>query len=243
MNIQILSDLHREVGIRKLEITGDMLILAGDITSAVPNNVSMLREWLVELGIPVLYILGNHEYYHGDVNTTLTYFREAFEGTNVKILNNDIVQYPEEDLVIIGSTLWTDIPVISESIVRFGMNDFRVIKNMTLDWWAYQFATSKDYIDYMLKEHCDKKNRIVITHHLPSFESIPKRFLGNSLNSGFSSDLSELILDREPSVWIHGHTHDSLDYILGKTRILCNPYGYKGYETNIEFKEDFILEI
>lgn len=243
MKLQIVSDLHREVGIRDIKIVGDILILAGDITSAIPDNVTKLKEWLTSLDIPVLYVLGNHEYYRGDTNYTLNYFREAFMDTNVTILNDDIVEYPESDLVIIGSTLWTDIPISQATAVSWGMRDFQIIKNMNLTWWGAQFYRSKSYINYMLKEHSNKKHKVVITHHSPSFKSIPERFKGDSLNGGFSSDLSDLMLDREPTLWVHGHTHDSFDYMIGNTRVVCNPYGYSGFEVNREFKEDFIVEI
>ena len=44
-------------------------------------------------------------------------------------------------------------------------------------------------------------------------------------------------------LWIHGHTHESFDYEIGKTRVICNPRGYAPIEINKEFKPDFNVEV
>ena len=38
---------------------------------------------------------------------------------------------------------------------------------------------------------------------------------------------SGLIEERQPALWVHGHTHDSCDYRVGNTRVICNPRGYE----------------
>ncbi|TSE13470.1 hypothetical protein C1D09_003815 [Mesorhizobium intechi] len=68
---------------------------------------------------------------------------------------------------------------------------------------------------------------IAATHHLPHAKSIPSRFEGDLLNAAFASDLSEVIESGRPALWVHGHTHDSCDYKVGSTRIICNPRGYE----------------
>jgi Icc-related predicted phosphoesterase len=86
----------------------------------------------------------------------------------------------------------------------------------------------------MLSEHRDKPF-VVITHHAPSFVSVPEYYKHDHLmNGGYASDLSEDILDNENiKVWVHGHMHDPVDYKIGETRILANPRGYPGEtETN-----------
>jgi hypothetical protein len=77
---------------------------------------------------------------------------------------------------------------------------------------------------------------VVVTHHAPSKLSIKPKYQHDQLmNGGYSSDLSEFILDHpEIRVWTHGHTHDTFDYTVGDTRVLCNPRGYAGYEERAE---------
>ena len=80
---------------------------------------------------------------------------------------------------------------------------------------------------------------VVVGHHAPSKASIKPRYHGDYIvNGAYSSDLSELILDNPRiKLWTHGHTHDVFDYMIGSTRIACNPRGYIGYEGRAdEFK-------
>ena len=46
------------------------------------------------------------------------------------------------------------------------------------------------------------------------------------INRFFVSDETPLILDKKPRLWVHGHTHLTCDYMLGETRVVCNPHGY-----------------
>jgi predicted phosphodiesterase len=57
------------------------------------------------------------------------------------------------------------------------------------------------------------------------------------------TDLSNEIIDRGPDLWVHGHTHNSFDYMLGKTRVIVNPYGYKDVEINPQYNKDLVIEL
>jgi hypothetical protein len=53
------------------------------------------------------------------------------------------------------------------------------------------------------------------------------------MNGGYCSNLEEFILDHpQIRLWTHGHMHDPSDYMIGETRVVCNPRGYVGYERN-----------
>jgi predicted phosphodiesterase len=84
---------------------------------------------------------------------------------------------------------------------------------------------------------------VVVGHHAPSKQSVKPRYEGDVLvNGAYSSDLSEFILNYpQIKVWTHGHTHDQFDYMIGSTRIVCNPRGYINYEYQAdEFKLKFV---
>ena len=85
---------------------------------------------------------------------------------------------------------------------------------------------------------------VVITHHAPSPRSIHPRFAGSPLNGCFVSDASRL-LDGRATLWIHGHTHDSFDYVTGDTRVVCNPRGYviDGVAENPRFDPGLVIEV
>jgi Icc-related predicted phosphoesterase len=83
---------------------------------------------------------------------------------------------------------------------------------------------------------------VVVTHHLPHPNSVHPRYTGDSLNPSFASDLSALV--REPvKLWIHGHTHESMDYVVNGTRVVCNPRGYMPQEPNRSFKPSLVVEL
>jgi Icc-related predicted phosphoesterase len=115
------------------------------------------------------------------------------------------------------------------------INDFNVI----YDFRSFAFDMNAESHKYLLNNVNEQD--IVITHHLPTKKSISARWL-NYNNYGFVHDADQIITENKPKIWIHGHTHDSKDYMYGETRILCNPYGYHKYEQNKDY-QSLILEI
>jgi hypothetical protein len=87
-----------------------------------------------------------------------------------------------------------------------------------------------DYINITTKDKT--KKYVVVGHHSPSSLSIAEWYKDDTLmNGAFHSDLSEFIMDRpQIKLWTHGHMHNVSDYMIGETRVVCNPRGYFGYE-------------
>ena len=71
---------------------------------------------------------------------------------------------------------------------------------------------------------------MVITHHAPTPRSIAPGFHGSTLNPAFASNLEPLIARYQPAFWIHGHVHNSVNVMLGETRVVANPRGYNADE-------------
>ena len=86
---------------------------------------------------------------------------------------------------------------------------------------------------------------VVITHHAPSPKSIHPRFAGSLVNACFVSDAEHLVGADRAQLWIHGHTHDSFDYVVNGCRIVCNPRGYAkaGVNENPRFDPDLMVEV
>ena len=82
---------------------------------------------------------------------------------------------------------------------------------------------------------------VVITHHAPSSKSIHPKYWNND-NYAYFSDLEEFILRRKPALWVHGHTHHTFDYMIGGTRVVCNPVGYRGHEVT-GYRKNLVIEI
>lgn len=269
MKVALISDVHLEFGDCFFENTenAEVLILGGDILIAQelhdfiePINdlekkllggraiaVNLFRNFLQSCSDQfkhVIYIAGNHEFYHGKYPAGMDYLREELARyPNVRFLENETIDI--DKVSFIGCTLWTDMnkgdPTTIE-VIRHGLNDYRKIRRNDLGYRrlmpedTIQFhKQSLDYISNTILKEPNKKY-VVVGHHSPSKQSIkPKYEKDFHMNGGYSSDLTEFI-NRFPqiAVWTHGHTHDAYDYVIGSTRILCNPRGYVGYEVHTE---------
>lgn len=96
-------------------------------------------------------------------------------------------------------------------------------------------------LDEVLALHPDMPT-VVVGHHAPSKASTHPRYKSEVITNGaYSTNLDNYILDRRQiKLWTHGHTHEDFDYMIGTTRIVCNPRGYDGYEARAD---DFKLKI
>ena len=150
------------------------------------------------------------------------------------------------------------------SHMRTMMNDFRVITNSTtpvhFKTQEGKFATRvakfspedavtehvkmKQYIQSVVQGNHDTKY-VVVGHHAPSRLSTHAMYANDTvMNGGYSSDMDEFIEDHpQIRLWTHGHTHHEFDYIIGGTRVMCNPRGYSGYEQQADEWELKTLDI
>jgi len=133
------------------------------------------------------------------------------------------------------------------------MNDFRIIRNsgsiedrekLTPMFVYNEHVNTMHYIKSVIDAKSESKF-VVVGHHAPSKQSVKPRYHGDHLTNGaYSSDLSEFILDHpQIKLWTHGHTHDVFDYMVGETRILCNPRGYILYEERADEFELLFTDI
>jgi DNA repair exonuclease SbcCD nuclease subunit len=203
----------------------------------------------------VVYVMGNHEFYNGRFYESIDHMREeCAKFPNIYLLENDTKVI--DDVTFIGATLWTDMnkgdPLTMHAIEGM-MNDFRIIRNdkrefarMSARDVASRHARSLQYFRSVLAEQHDKKF-VVVGHHSPSFKSVHESYSTEYLmNGGYHSDLSEFIMDHpQIKLWTHGHTHHPFDYMIGETRVVCNPRGYEadGYSENSGWNPNIVLEV
>jgi predicted phosphodiesterase len=203
----------------------------------------------------VIYIMGNHEFYNGKFYAGIDYMREELaKYPNIYMLEQDTKVI--DDVIFVGGTLWTDMnkgdPLTMHAIEGM-MNDFRIIKNdkrnyapMSARDVASRHARTLGYFRSVLAEQHDRKF-VVVGHHSPSFQSVHPMYAHETLmNGGYHSNLSEFIMDHPQIVlWTHGHTHHPFDYVIGETRIVCNPRGYEndGYSEQTGWNPNIVLEV
>lgn len=256
MKVHQISDLHLEFADLYLP-GGDVLILGGDVCEAKnirpenykhqpsdnnPKRIDRYARFFAEeltKYSKVLYVLGNHEHYGYVFDDTLDLLRTLMPD-NVTILEKSSIEL--DGVVFIGATLWTDLnnnDPLTDWTLRRNMNDFAVIKKQYGDVTKrlHPQDTYEDhkaalaYIDSAVALAGDKPC-VVLTHHAPSRLSIHEQFKHEyKMNGGFASNLDDFILNRpQIKYWTHGHMHNPCNYLVGETKIICNPRGYSGYE-------------
>ncbi len=269
MKISVASDIHLEFGDLDFENTegAEVLILSGDICVANDldyNNIEStvtyrstryhgFFERCCERFPHVIYILGNHEHYHGDVATTLDHMRSVLAHLpNLYIMEKE--SRVIGDTTFVAGTLWTDMnqeDLHTLAHMRSYMNDFRIIEDSRAPvhfkdqdgkfrtrvgkWTPEASVVDHKAMKGMIREtvEADPSARyVVVGHHAPSRISTKPRYQKDVVvNGGYSSSLDDFILDHpQIRLWTHGHTHDTFDYQIGSTRIVCNPRGYAGHE-------------
>ncbi|MBN9552922.1 MAG: metallophosphoesterase [Alphaproteobacteria bacterium] len=252
MKVWLLSDLHLEYADLRQPLgipDADVCVVAGDLCRAPANGVHWLAQNVAH-AMPCVYVAGNHEFYGGGIHEGLEDGRAVstrFE--NVYFLENDAIIL--NGVRFVGATLWTDYriegsPELAMHYARERMNDHKRIATQRNPWQrflprdAYRMhMESRRFVETALK--ADPIATVVVTHHLPHANSIPARFAGDLLNAAYASDLTSIIEEGRPALWLHGHTHDSCDYVVGRTRIACNP---RGYDTeNRVFDSGLVLSV
>lgn len=258
MKITIVSDLHLECYSENHDPPsfgrGEMLILAGDILRAkdLKNKGklnSFYRTFLKECSDnfeKILYVMGNHERYSYNWKSAPIKIEEALP-KNFKLLENDTVKIG--DWNFIGFTFWSDFrngnPLdMLEASVQ--LNDYRQIrignnyrKLRPEDTYRTNLQ-SRQYLKDKLELLTD--NIFVISHHSPSYRSVPPKFKFSSVNSAYCNDMDEFIINHpQIKYWVHGHTHLAQDYFIEQCRVICNPGGYPDEKTG--FVSNFELEI
>lgn len=246
MRLHVLSDLHLELGagspadvavergLMLPDTDADVIVLAGDIAAGPDAVPWAAARWPDR---PVLYVLGNHEFYHRGVESVIAGCREIAEGTNVHVLERDAVTIG--GIRFLGTTLWTDFELFGnasagEQAASSLMMDFQVIPDP--DTGILQPARTRlwhrDSLAWLRRELAAATGRaVVITHHAPHRRS---DHFGNTASAGFVSHLPDVMLDDGPALWIHGHTHGRDDYRVGPTRVVSNQFGYDGEETGFD---------
>jgi predicted phosphodiesterase len=250
MKLNVLSDLHLSLGALAIPANhADVVILAGDIA-----RPAAAVSWASGFGKPVLYVPGNHEFYGGSIAGTVEELKRLSAGTGIRVLDN-------EELIIdgvrfLGATLWSDFMLFGEGDKRAAamrdaqrfMRDFSRIRvgeaPFTPEACAALFARDAAWLERKLAQPHPGPT-VVITHHAPSRKSIHPRFADSLMNACFVSDAERLIEGSRARLWIHGHTHDSFDYFVNGTRVLCNPRGYAkdGVNENPSFDANLLAAI
>lgn len=253
MKLHVLSDLHLNVDqFEAPDTDADIVVLAGDVARA-----AKACPWAQKFRKPVVYVAGNHEFYGGSIDSTVQELKALCAGSNVHVLEVDALTI--DGVRFLGTTLWSDFWIVGEAEKR--LEAMQEARTLIRDFSRIRIASSSEqtfspedsatlfrrataWLDARLNEPFEGQT-VVVTHHAPSPRSIHPRFAGSLLNASFVSDAEHLFDGDRVGLWIHGHTHDTFDYVVNGTRVVCNPWGYsmKGVGENVAFDDSLVVVV
>lgn len=233
MKIRPLSDLHLEFTGYEIDylppVGEDLVVLAGDIGLGCGGI-----DWAIRAipDRPVVYVLGNHEFYRQDFDDLLVEARARCAGTQVSVLENDSLRIGRYR--VLGCTLWTDFRALGEQhraasmqLAEEAMNDYSLIRVGSRVLRAED--TERRCLASLLWLHRELQSEttptVVVTHHPPTLATQHPRFAGRAGAPLFHNDFDALIAP--PVVaWIHGHTHHGATADVNGIPVTSNQRGY-----------------
>lgn len=253
MRIALLSDIHLSVNALPFpDVDADIVVLAGDI-----SRPAAAIEWAKSCSVPIVYVAGNHEFYGSDLISTYEQLNRLSQGTQIHVLERS--EYLHNGVRFLGCTLWSDYRLFASAEHRAQgvdlatklMRDFTHIK-ISPDF-PDLFSPAVSQLIFLQTvawlEDCFTRDRttptVVVSHFAPTRLSIGPLYENSPINASFVSDLEDRINVWQPALWLHGHTHGSFDYQVGKTRVICNARGYakNGINENPEFNGSYVIDL
>ena len=245
----------------------DLVLIAGDITGDYIKTGLFLERLKKKISgnTVVACVGGNHLGYnrvsHGYENTkenAILTLRQTYDKKPIYFLENDVIEL--DDFVIVGCCLYTNFTLynrqdLSKQVAEYYINDFNYVQTMDYDLGIIRYVNSDDYIKWhdksvkFIESMCQKykdKKIILLTHFLLTPQSISKKYVNNSLNPFYCTNL-EWLFEKYPNIKLvaSGHSHEKSDIKINNARIVLEPYGYFLHEqhTPPEEWEGKVLEI
>jgi len=256
MLIQVASDFHltnRNFKGFQVNPRADVLVLAGDFLTVANKSKKTLNGLFDSIQeqteVPILCVMGNHDYYRRTVQSAPKTYRTRLERReNVFLLDRE---YKILDGVkFIGCTLWSNLskPLDAYYATQY-LNDFNYIRreftgDQTLPLYPVDYTELHTQDLEWLKSTLSEPSEgsvVVVTHHGPTIQGISAKWQGDPANPCYVTNLEYLMEGYAPKLWIYGHTHDFHDFMYDKTRMVCNPVGYRGEWTG--YREQFVVEV
>ncbi len=251
MKIQYCSDLHLEFETNSryllnnpLIVSGEVLILAGDITPLFDEHLNNpFFTFVSENFKQVFWVPGNHEFYHKDLGE----YRQSYNiqiRKNINIVHNISLEYG--GIRFIFTTLWSKISKEKEKFIEQRVSDFQVIsmnkKPLRVNEFNQLHENSLLFLIEALGHKAEKT--VVVTHHLPSTLCNYPPHNSSLINEAFCVDITETIENSHANFWIYGHSHfNQKPLIIGDTLMLTNQLGYLELNEHLSFKHNAYFSI
>lgn len=237
MKIWTLSDLHVDV-VTAPELyvhpEHDLIIMAGDLADGSYDPVPwLLEQFSDEERRRLVYVAGNHDRYAIGLEAVPAHLRRLRDATGIVTLDRETIEI--EGRRIVGCTMWSPLAPSLDNLD----GDLAAIPHFNGDAWRAAHERDRRWLEETVVE-----GDIVVTHHSPAWSGLDPRMQHKPelmrLASGYYADLTDLIEQRQPELWIHGHTHVTREYQVAETRVVSNAHG-RGLGR--QFQPNFVVEL
>lgn len=234
--LQYVSDLHLEYADKIPNIVAKQkyLALLGDIGNPRTKKYQNFLKDTSSKFDKIFLISGNHEYWNlheheiklnkNEIDCII--YETVSKYNNIIYLNNATVNI--DNVQIVGSTLWSNIPQDKLEDAKYRMGDCNNIYNNNEKIIPEQINELHNecvnYIEKIVNENNDKKV-VVLSHHCPSYQYLTEKYKHSNINYAFASNLDYLI--KEPiCAWLSGHTHGIINKKINGVICSINCQGY-----------------
>lgn len=245
-SLQYASDLHLEFAenssyLRRhpLQVTGDILVLAGDIGYLGDDIYSKhpFWDWASDNYSRTVVIPGNHEFYRAfDIDTLYDGWTNQIRPNVTCYYNAVIPVCPGAELI--ATTLWSKIRPDDAFVTEMSVTDFHRIRSgeTLLNWERFneEHRRCRAFLEKSVAES-KAQHIIVATHHVPSFQLLSPEFKQSPYNGAFTVEMGDYIAASPIEYWIYGHSHRNIDAVIGGTRCVSNQLGYVIHNEQMTF--------
>lgn len=233
----------------------DLVVLAGDVGSGL-RGIAYADEVAKYVSVPVVYVAGNHEFYHQYMHRLLPAFAAAAarRAGRLRFLENDVAAFTirGETLFVLGCTLWTDYELLGDAQAAMRIAARTMNDHVHIDDGAGLFmpqnalAIHKKSISWLhetirnLRRENAGAKILVVTHHAPG-----AAFLGDRVGEiapAYASELLQGFAEYPPAAWIHGHTHYRHESEVNGIKVVSAPRGYASLDRKAApFRPGFLV--
>ena len=237
MKIWVLSDLHTDV-VQDLELYDhpehDVIVMAGDLADGDHDVVPwLLSTFSDQERARLVFVPGNHEAYGIGVAGVPTLLQRLRDETGIITLDRETVEI--DGRRVLGCTMWSPLAPALDGLG----GDLIAIPGFSGDAWRAAHERDRVWLEETVAE-----GDIVVTHHAPGWDGLDPRMQHKPelmrLSSGYYADMTDLIEQRQPALWIHGHTHVTREYEVAGTRVVSNAAG-RGRA--LHFEPGYVVEL
>jgi Icc-related predicted phosphoesterase len=268
MRAWIFSDIHLRIQeaaglLRPFAIPeADVAVVAGDICDGVTGSLRWMGS-VVRPHMRVVAVLGNHEFFGYDLTGARRDAAQMAGDLGIDLLDDTAREI--DGVRFVGGTLWTDFKLFKDiggpaefderacmyeakrsfadydEIWATEASDRRIARTLSPRDTVALHERTAAFLD-QARQSAFSGSTVAVTHHAPYPRSVHQVFLDKATSAAYASDMGGLIEAWQPQMWVHGHTHMSFDYMVGETRIVCNPRGYAERE-NPSFRSSFLVDL